>query len=48
MPRTGPAEMRFIKWVVKPAILLRMRLEGTIATSPTTRLLVWKSSVRRE
>ena len=29
--------------VMKPEILLRMRLEGVWATSSTTRLLVWKS-----
>lgn len=34
--------------VVKPAILLRRRLEGMMATSSAMRLLVAKSSVRRE
>jgi hypothetical protein len=28
---------------MKPEILLRMRLDGSCATSSTTRLLVWKS-----
>lgn len=32
MPRTGPFWMRFIRCVTKPAILLRMRFEGTSAT----------------
>jgi hypothetical protein len=31
MPRTGPRWMRFMRWVVKPDILLRRRLEGTTA-----------------
>lgn len=33
IPRTGPFWIRFIKWVVKPAILLRRRFEGTTAWS---------------
>ena len=34
--------------VVKPAILLRRRLDGMMATSSAMRLLVSKSRVRRE
>lgn len=40
IPRTGPFWIRFIKWVVKPAILFRSRLEGMMATSSAIRLLV--------
>ena len=43
-PRTGPRWIRLIRWVVKPAILLRRRFEGTMATSSITFLLVWKST----
>lgn len=39
--------MRRIRWVVKPAILLRRRFEGTMATSSITFLLVWKSTALR-
>ena len=35
----GPLPMRFIKCVVKPAILLRRRLEGMVATSSVIFLL---------
>lgn len=34
--------------VTNPAILLRRRLDGIMATSSQMRLLVWKSSVSRE
>jgi len=40
IPRTGPRWIRFIKWVVKPAILFRRRLEGMTATSSARHLLV--------
>ena len=33
IPRTGPARIRFIKWVMKPAIWLRRRLVGMMAIS---------------
>jgi hypothetical protein len=53
MPRTGPFWMRFIRWVVKPAILFRRRFEGMMATSSAIRLLVlvaerveWRSATR--
>ncbi|KAK8446527.1 hypothetical protein SEVIR_9G501232v4 [Setaria viridis] len=48
MPRTGPRWMRRIRWVVKPATLLRRRFEGRMETSSSTFLLVWKSRVMRE
>ena len=48
MPRTGPRWMRRIRWVVKPATLLRRRFEGRIETYSSTFLLVWKSRVMRE
>lgn len=38
--------MRFIKWVVNPAILLRRRLEGMMATSSQIFLFVWLSGRR--
>lgn len=41
MPRTGPRWMRFIRCVVKPAILLRRRLDGMMATSSQIFLLTW-------
>jgi len=40
--------IRFIKCVMNPAILFRIRFDGMIATSPVTFLLVWKSNVNRE
>lgn len=45
IPRTGPFWILFIKWVVKPAILLRSLFEGMTATLSAILLLVWKSSV---
>nr|BAN66155.1 hypothetical protein [Babesia bovis] len=45
MPRTGPFWMRRIRCVIKPATLLRIRLEGIWATSSATFLLKWKSKL---
>ena len=36
IPRTGPALILFIKWVMKPAIWLRRRLVGMMAISKRT------------
>lgn len=47
IPRTGPFWIRFMRCVVKPAILLRRRFEGMMATSSMTFLLVWKSTALR-
>ena len=41
-----PFWMRFIKWVVKPAILLRRRLEGMVATSSVIFLLTLRNRTR--
>lgn len=48
IPLTGPLWIRFIRCVTKPAILLRIRFDGMMATSSHTRLFVWKSIVKRE
>lgn len=47
-PRANAALAGLGHTVVKPAILLRRRFEGMMATSSAMRLLVAKSSVNRE
>ena len=48
MMREKPWGEKRVLTVVKPAILLRRRLDGMMATSSAMRLLVSKSRVRRE
>ena len=45
IPRTGPFWMRFMRCVVKPAILFLSLFEGMMAISSQILLLVWKSRV---
>eukprot|EP00445_Apocalathium_hangoei_P071504 CAMPEP_0204168052 /NCGR_PEP_ID=MMETSP0361-20130328/40394_1 /ASSEMBLY_ACC=CAM_ASM_000343 /TAXON_ID=268821 /ORGANISM="Scrippsiella Hangoei, Strain SHTV-5" /LENGTH=159 /DNA_ID=CAMNT_0051125453 /DNA_START=15 /DNA_END=494 /DNA_ORIENTATION=+ len=45
MPRTGPRWILFMRWVANPAILLRKRFEGMLATSSEIFLFIWNSKV---